>query len=105
MIAGKSWKLKSRIHMVCPYCEIEDHRGKIHLHLLEGHNELVHTGFEADRSRMFYYVECPECKAKIERTVKPRGKDPGFLEEYEREIKLVAFDMLLNHIEAMHPKV
>jgi hypothetical protein len=70
---------------------------------VEEHEELVHMGFEEDRARMFYRIDCPECALKIEKTVKPRMKDPGFLQEFEREIKLVAFDMLLNHMEALHP--
>lgn len=89
--------------MKCPYCDVEDHRRRIHIHLLEEHGGMVQTGFEEDRARMFYRIDCPECALKIEKTVKPRMKDPGFLQEFEREIKLVAFDMLLNHMEAMHP--
>lgn len=91
--------------MECPYCDIEEHRRRVHLHLVEDHGEVVRTGFEEDRSRMFYRIECPKCAVKIEKTIKPRMKDPGFLQEFEREIKLVAFDMLLNHMEAMHGSV
>ena len=64
---------------------------------------MIHTDFEESRARMFYRIECPKCALKIEKTIKPRGKDPGFLEEFDREIKLVAFDMLLNHMDVAHP--
>jgi hypothetical protein len=82
---------------------VEDHRRKIHVHLVERHAEKMHTDFDESKVRMFYRIECPGCALRIEKTIKPRGKDPGFLEEFDREIKLVAFDMLLNHMEAMHP--
>jgi len=31
-----------------------------------------------------------------------RGRDPDFLEEFAAEIRLVAFDQLLYHLEAAH---
>lgn len=31
--------------------------------------------------------------------MKPRSKDPHFLEEYAREIRVVAFDQFLYHLE------
>ncbi len=88
--------------MKCPYCDMEDHRRKLHIHLVEDHAEMVFTDLEKDRARMFYRIGCPQCTVKFEKTVKPRWKDPGFLQEFEKEIKLVAFDMLLNHIEGNH---
>lgn len=36
--------------------------------------------------------------------VKPRWGDPGFLVEFQREIRLVAFDLLLYHLEDAHPE-
>ena len=88
--------------MVCPYCDVNEHPRRVHIHLVEKHADRIVTGFEDSRARMFYRVECPHCRTKLEKTVKPRYKDPEFLQEFDREIKLVAFDMLLNHIEAMH---
>jgi hypothetical protein len=89
--------------MECPFCDLQDHRRKVHLHLVEDHGSAVHMGMDEGRTRMFYCIGCPQCSFRLERTVKPRGKNPGFLQEFEREIKLVAFDMLLNHIELTHP--
>jgi len=89
--------------MDCPYCDIKGHRREVHVHLVEMHGKEIQTGYQDDGSRMFYRVDCPACQVKIERTIKPRLKDRGFLEEYDREIRLVAFDMLLNHIEMLHP--
>lgn len=89
--------------MKCPLCDLQEHRRKLHLHLVEDHGGHVQTNLEEDRARMSYRIGCPLCPVKFERTVKPRGKDRGFLQEFDREIKLVAFDMLLNHMELMHP--
>lgn len=88
--------------MRCPYCDLEARRRLIHLHLAEEHGNKLDTGREVDRERMFYRISCPQCDVKVEQTIKPRSKDAGFLEKFEREIRLVAFDMLLNHMEMAH---
>ena len=49
-----------------------------------------------------YVVECPECGAVHEQPIKPRSTDPSFVEEFEAEIRLVGFDMLVNHLMAEH---
>jgi hypothetical protein len=51
---------------------------------------------------MFYEITCPHCDFRFTQRVKPRWKDPGFLEEFRREIALVAFDQLLYHLEGVH---
>jgi hypothetical protein len=76
--------------MRCPYCDIEGSRQVIHAHLTE------QTG------KLFYRLDCPQCEEYSEREVNPRGRDPAFLEAFEREIRLVAFDLLLYHVEAAH---
>jgi hypothetical protein len=53
-------------------------------------------------SRTLYAVACPVCGAEYERAVKPGSLDPAFLDEYEWEIRLVGFDMLVNHLIAEH---
>lgn len=52
---------------------------------------------------MQYVIGCPRCGGEIRRQVKPRWGDPGFLTEHEAEIRLVAFDLLLYHLEDAHP--
>ncbi|MDT7947209.1 MAG: hypothetical protein RQ897_02540 [Thermoflexus sp.] len=51
---------------------------------------------------MFYEIVCPYCDFRFTQRVKPRWRDPGFLEEFRREIVLVAFDQLLYHLEVAH---
>ncbi len=87
--------------MKCPYCTYEDARGPLHQHLAERHSEMVATG-QAEGGRLFYRVQCPYCEFRWEQRIKPRWKDPGFLEDYRREIVLVAFDQLLYHVEGAH---
>lgn len=51
---------------------------------------------------MRYRIACPRCGAAHEARVKPRGQDPAFLDTFAKEIRMVAFDMLINHIHAEH---
>lgn len=87
--------------MRCPLCEFEGPRGEVHSHLVETHADAVET-WTVGNGRMRYRVVCPQCGAEHEARVKPRGRDPEFLETFSREIRMVAFDMLINHIEAEH---
>jgi hypothetical protein len=57
---------------------------------------------DAATGKMHYRVACPLCEDAHEARVKPRSHDPAFLKTFSHEIRLVAFDMLLNHLEAEH---
>ncbi len=89
--------------MRCPLCGAFDAtRGEVHAHLAAEHGDAVETWTDAASGRMHYRVECPECHDAHEARVKPRSHDPAFLETFAHEIRLVAFDMLLNHLEGEH---
>lgn len=88
--------------MDCPYCEYEDARGAVHRHLSDVHKDRVGIRVDEVKDRRYYEVRCPTCDAPWEREIKPRYKDPGFLAQFEDEIRLVAFDMLLYHIQGEH---
>jgi hypothetical protein len=88
--------------MRCPLCAYSGPRGSVHAHLAGEHPGAVEMWTEASSGRMRYRVACPHCGEAHEARVKPRSQDPRFLEEYAREIRLVAFDMLLLHVEAEH---
>ncbi len=75
---------------------------KLHRHLRDGHLDLVTTELDETTGKMKYIVGCPVCGLKYQHAVKPRYKDPRFLEEYKSEIALVAFDQLLYHLEEKH---
>ncbi|MDR5695751.1 MAG: hypothetical protein QN198_01635 [Armatimonadota bacterium] len=87
--------------MRCPWCVFEGDRWELHRHLVDQHSALVVTRQGTDE-RMFYEIACPHCDFRFTQRVKPRWKDPGFLEEFRREIALVAFDQLLYHLEGVH---
>lgn len=89
--------------MRCPYCEMEGPRRQIHRHLVDCHGGVVATAANEAEGSMAYVVRCPECQGEIRQPVKPRWRDPGFLKEFEQEIRLVAFDLLLHHFEDAHP--
>ncbi|MEK7327088.1 MAG: hypothetical protein AAB217_17735 [Chloroflexota bacterium] len=90
--------------MKCPHCDFADTRMKLHRHLAEAHLDLVTTEHDEETGKMKYIVACPVCGLKYQHAVKPRYKDPRFLEEFKSEIALVAFDQLLYHLEEKHPE-
>jgi len=81
---------------------MEGARQVIHAHLVEQHGDKVVGRRDEQAGKLFYRLDCPQCDEYSEREVNPRGRDLTFLQAYEREIRLVAFDLLLYHIEAAH---
>ncbi len=75
----------------------------LHGHLGQAHLDRVTTERDEATGKMKYIVGCPVCGLKHQHAVKPRYRDPRFLEEYKAEIALVAFDQLLYHLEEQHP--
>ncbi len=86
--------------MRCPWCGLESAPRDLHAHIADAHPEGV--TFETKIGLPFYVVECPVCHERYDAQIKPRSRDPRFLEEYRREIRLVGFDMLINHLLAEH---
>ena len=75
----------------------------LHAHLGEQHPDAIR--FEDKGDRWFYALQCPICGDGYEREIKPRGRDPGFVEEFSAQIRLVAFDTLVNHLLGEHEEV
>lgn len=91
------------IEVTCPYCDEVGGLTTIHRHLVDAHLEKVETRYDEEAGKMFYLVPCPFCGLKYRHPVKPRRRDPRFLEEFKAEIAMVAFDQLLYHILQKHP--
>jgi hypothetical protein len=49
-----------------------------------------------------YHHHRPICGAGYEQVTKKARRDPNFMSEYEYEIHLVVFDLLLYHLEGEH---
>jgi len=88
--------------MDCPFCDATGARSEIHRHLAEVHGDQVSIAVDEERGRRTYGITCPVCGAPWERQIKPRYRDPAFIDEFAEEIKLVAFDMLLYHMQGEH---
>ncbi len=88
--------------MTCPYCDFAAARHQLHAHLTDEHADRCRTS--ESWGKRHYELECPDCAFVIRRQIKPRLQDPTFLEEYAREIRLVAFDMFLYHWESEHER-
>lgn len=86
--------------MKCPWCDFEGSPRELHAHLSQSHMERVEI--DERKGRRYYKISCPVCDSSYEKEIKPRYWDPGFLEEYRKEISLVGFDMLINHLMAEH---
>ena len=86
--------------MNCPLCSFEGAPRALHAHLAEAHPDCVR--FDERSGRSFYAVTCPVCGEGYQHEIKPRGRDPGFVEEFTAQIRLVAFDMLVSHLMGEH---
>jgi hypothetical protein len=84
--------------MNCPFCAEQAQIRPLHAHLVAEHGDRVRT--EEAGERIVYVVTCPHCAAQYRKPIKKA--DPQFLAEFAETIRLVAFDMLLNHILAEH---
>jgi hypothetical protein len=90
--------------VTCAYCAFAGERRAVHAHLEEAHASEVRTRADQETGRMFFSLSCPKCGQTMEKRVKPRWQDASFLEEFAREIRLVAFDLLLYHLEDHEPR-
>ena len=90
--------------MICPYCAAPGTRMETHAHLGRDHGDRIRMFRDeaAADVRLKFALDCPFCEEGLERVANPRGREPGFLEEFRREITLVAFDLLLYHFQASH---
>lgn len=86
--------------MNCPWCTFTGGPRSVHAHLSEAHAEQVRV--EERGTRRLYAIECPVCGAGYEHEVKPRLRDPAVMQEIQTEIRMVAFDMLVNHLLVEH---
>lgn len=90
--------------MRCPFCSRDGSRMETHAHLAEAHPERVTLGHKEGPNDPYFEVACPWCDQRAVQSVNPGGRDPSFLEEFRREVRLVAFDLLLYHLQAEHPE-
>ncbi len=83
--------------MTCPFCARDGTRAELHAHLTDDHADRVET-WEDGFGRRYYRLACPHCGDEYRKQIKPRLRDPAFLTEYAREIRVVAFDRFLYHL-------
>ncbi|MCI0443742.1 hypothetical protein L0244_15360 [bacterium] len=71
----------------------------LHAHLLNEHSEKVQIYIDEATGKMVYELTCPICNEVAKKQLRKRAE---ILEEYQREIRMVAFDLLLFHLESSH---
>ena len=86
--------------MKCPFCVLDEPVRDVHAHLAAEHGGEIRT--EDIGERIAYTVTCPYCSQRYRQPIRKSAGDPQFVEEFERQIHLVAFDMLINHVLAEH---
>ncbi len=86
------------MRMPCPYCTEAMIPRALHAHLVEVHPDRITV---SDDGRE-YGIDCPHCEQGHSERINPNLREPGLLEEYSHELRLVAFDMLINHLLAEH---
>jgi uncharacterized protein (DUF2225 family) len=86
----------------CPYCQFDGKRSDVHAHLAQAHPDTLGRRVDEFTGHTYYVITCPLCGSTYEQVTKKALRDPGFESEYEREIHLVVFDLLLYHLEGEH---
>jgi hypothetical protein len=84
----------------CPFCDDDRTIRALHAHLAADHPDEIGTDEHGDRT--VYVVTCPYCSAQHRQPIKKSAGNAEFLVEFEQQIRLVAFDMLINHVLAEH---
>jgi hypothetical protein len=87
--------------MNCPHCSFSGHRMDLHAHLVEKHSDEIKISADERTGKMMYEMRCPICGESATETLK---KSAAVLEEYKRELCMVAFDLLLYHLQEQHPE-
>jgi len=82
----------------CPYCEFSGRRMDLHAHLVEEHPEGIDIELDEAQGKPCFRM-CPLCSETV---TQPLRKRASVLEEHKREIRMVAFDLLLYHLEGKH---
>ena len=98
----KQLRLKKEAMFNCPYCEFSGKRSEVHNHLADNHGDTLGVRVDEFTGHTFFIVTCPVCKDSYEQVTKKARNDPSFVKEYEHEIRLVVFDMLLYHMQGEH---
>jgi hypothetical protein len=76
----------------------------VHAHLGSEHGTRVEMGHHDGPNDPYFKVACPFCDQEAIQSVNPGGRDPGFLDEFADTVRLVAFDLLLFHLQDEHPE-
>lgn len=74
----------------------------MHSHLAQSHGDTLGMRVDEYTGHTFFTVTCPVCGDRYEQVTKKARRDPNFVSEYEFEIRLVVFDLLLYHLQGEH---
>lgn len=86
----------------CPYCDFMGSRMAVHAHLAEHHGDKLGWRVNERFGYTYCVITCPVCGASHDQIVPKARNDPDFIQQFEYQIRLVAFDLLLYHLQGEH---
>lgn len=82
--------------MDCPYCDRTEPRIRLHSHLVDDHPDAVESDGTA------YTLVCPSQECDETLTMDAGTATEEALEGFGNEVRMLAFDRLLDHLENEH---
>jgi len=91
------------VELKCALCaDAQGNYQVLHSHLLQAHADQV--VIEEEGTRRYYRVVCPLCEESYRQAIKSGHAGQPFVEEFEKDIRLVGSDILLQHLIGEHPE-
>jgi len=84
--------------MECPYCDLSASRMRLHSHVVEEHGGVL------ERDGTTYTLSCPSEGCAETLTMGAGTSTEDALEGFGNEVRMLAFDRLLDHLEEEHGK-
>lgn len=86
--------------LTCFVCGEQGSYHAVHAHLVDAHPELVVI---ESGQRPSYAVRCPVCGDSYRQAIKRGRADSAFVAAFERDVRVVGMDIVLQHVIGEHP--
>ncbi len=102
-MAGRPTSTPVNTHaFYCPYCDFTGTRMDVHAHLVQNHGDQLGWRVNEKFGYTYCVITCPICGASHDQIIPRAQHNPAFLEAYKEQIYMVAFDLLLYHLQGEH---
>ncbi|ACU53911.1 hypothetical protein Afer_0972 [Acidimicrobium ferrooxidans DSM 10331] len=86
--------------LTCFVCGEQGSYRSLHAHLVDAHPELVVI---ESGPRPSYALRCPVCGEAYRQAIKRGRADRDFVAAFERDVRVVGMDIMLQHVIGEHP--